>query len=173
MTQQWKFCSESACKRLCPWNVALSGSLSRLKMSMQGCMSYFFHACSKDTIWEFSLVITNTPHRHNYTLYAAWRNHLWSASITKSSRGPPCKTTKCFTRRKETRRVDVHRYKDLDSSSHDLRLFPSIIVLCLKSLITSIITGTEHNNAQSRITPWTVLTFPHPVAMFDLIIQIT
>lgn len=133
----------------------------------------FFHACSKDTIWEFSLVITNTPHRHNYTLYAAWRNHLWSASITKSSRGPPCKMTKCFTRRKETKRVDVHRYKDLDSSSNDLSLFPSIIVLCLKSLITSSITGTEHNNAQTRITPWTVLTFPHPVAMFDLVIQIT
>lgn len=30
-----------ACKRLCPWNVALTGSLSRLKMSMQDCMSYF------------------------------------------------------------------------------------------------------------------------------------
>lgn len=28
-------------KRLCPWNVVLSGSLSRLKTSMQGCMSYF------------------------------------------------------------------------------------------------------------------------------------
>lgn len=30
-----------AYKRLCLWNVALSGSLSRLKMAMQGCMSYF------------------------------------------------------------------------------------------------------------------------------------
>lgn len=28
-------------KRLCPWSVALSGSLSRLKMAKQGCMSYF------------------------------------------------------------------------------------------------------------------------------------
>lgn len=34
----FKMCAN---KRLCPWNVALSGSLSRLKMSMQGCMSYF------------------------------------------------------------------------------------------------------------------------------------
>lgn len=97
---------------------------------------------------------------------------MWSASITKSSRGPTCKTTKCFTRRKETRRVDVHRYKDLDSSSNDLSLFPSIIVFCLKSLITSSITGTEHNNAQTRITLWTVLTFPHPVAMFDLVYRL-
>lgn len=30
-----------AYKRLCPWYVALSGSLSRLKTAMQGCMSYF------------------------------------------------------------------------------------------------------------------------------------
>lgn len=98
---------------------------------------------------------------------------MWSASITKSSRGPTCKTTKCFTRRKEPRRVDAHRYKDFDSSSNDLTLFSSIIVLCLKSLITSSITGTEHNNAQTHITPWTVLTVPYPVAMFDLVIQIS
>lgn len=94
---------------------------------------------------------------------------MWSASITKSSRGPPCKPTECFTRRKETRRVHVHRYKDLDSSSNDLSLFPSIIVLCLKSLITSSIAGTEHNNARTRVTPCTVLTLPHPVAMSDLV----
>lgn len=30
-----------AYERLCPWNRALSGSLSRLKMVMQDCMSYF------------------------------------------------------------------------------------------------------------------------------------
>lgn len=94
---------------------------------------------------------------------------MWSASITKSSRGPPCKPTECFTRRKETRRVHVHRYKDLDSSSNDLSLFPSIIVLCLKSLITSSIAGTEHNNARTRVTPCTVLTLPRPVAMSDLV----
>ena len=30
-----------AYKRLCPWNAAVSGLLSRLKTAMQGCMSYF------------------------------------------------------------------------------------------------------------------------------------
>lgn len=32
---------KDAYKRLCPWNAALSGSGSRLKVAMQGCMSYF------------------------------------------------------------------------------------------------------------------------------------
>lgn len=70
------------------------------------------------------------------------------------------------------RRVDVPKYKDLDSFWSDLSPLPSIIVLCLQSLITSSITGTEQNNTQAQITLWTVLTFPHPVAVFDQVTKI-
>lgn len=110
----------------------------------------FFHACSKDTIWEFSLVITNTPHRHNSTLCAAERTHLWSASITKSGRGLHANWQNALQdgRRPEEPRTQI---KDFDSSSNDLSLFPSISVLCLRSL--SSITGTENNNAQTHTTP--------------------
>lgn len=90
----------------------------------------------------------------------------------KEQRGPTCKKTECFTRGKETRRVDVPKYKDLDSFWGDLSPFPSIIVLCLQNLITSSITGTEQNNTQAQITLWTALTFPHPTAVFHQVTQV-
>lgn len=90
----------------------------------------------------------------------------------KEQRGPTCKKTKYFPRGKETRRVDVPKYKDFDSFWGDLSPFPSIIVLCLQNLITSSTTGTEQNNTQAQITLWTALTFPHPIAVFHQVTQV-
>lgn len=58
-------------KSLCVWNIAISSSLSRLKMVMQGSVSYFSMLAVKIQYGNSALVITNTPHRHNYTLCTA------------------------------------------------------------------------------------------------------
>lgn len=58
-------------KSLCVSNIAISSSLSRFKMVMQGSVSYFSMLAVKIQYENSALVITNTPHRHNYTLCTA------------------------------------------------------------------------------------------------------
>lgn len=56
-------------KSLCLWNTAISSSLSRLKMVIQGSVSYFSMLAEKIQYGNSALVITNTPHRQLHAVY--------------------------------------------------------------------------------------------------------